>query len=234
MEYKDIFRHRGESYDLAMKKYPNARKKEFEQLFYKIPLKNNETILDVPALGGYLKKYCLPDTNVLFLDFSQSINGVNVVSPYEKWDIEPVDRLVCLAAVHHIEDLNSFLQNLSLHVKKNGFIHIADVPLNSGISKFLDDFVGPNTSTGEHKGNYYDWGKIDFPQSLKVIDIEERRCPWVFQSESEMVDYCKLLFDLKKVSYNEVLSALSQYIGIENNNDSIQIKWYLNYVDLLK
>ena len=45
MEYKEIFRHRGESYDLAMKKYPNARKKEFEQLFYKIPLKKNETIL---------------------------------------------------------------------------------------------------------------------------------------------------------------------------------------------
>lgn len=233
MEYKEIFRHRGESYDLAMKKYPDARKKEFEQLFYKIPLKKNETILDVPALGGYLKKYCLPDTNVLFLDFSQSINGVNVVSPYEKWDIEPVDRLVCLAAVHHIENLNSFLHNLSLHVKKNGFIHIADVSIDSGISKFLDDFVGPNTSTGEHKGHYYDWKKIDFPKSLKVIDIEERHCPWVFQSESEMVEYCKLLFDLKSVGYSEVLSALSQYVGIENNNNSIQIKWHLTYVDLL-
>jgi hypothetical protein len=232
MEYKEIFRHRGESYDLAMKKYPDARNKEFEQLFHNIPLKNNETILDVPALGGYLKKYCLPDTNVLFLDFSQSINGVDVVSPYEKWNIEPVDRLVCLAAVHHIENLNSFLQNLSLHVKKNGFIHIADVSINSGISKFLDDFVGPNTSTGEHKGNYYNWEKIDFPKSLKVIDIEERHCPWVFQSESEMVEYCKLLFDLKSVSHNEVLSALNQYVGIENNNN-IKIKWHLTYIDLL-
>ena len=237
MEYKEIFRHRGESYDLAMKKYPNARKKEFEQLFYKIPLKKNETILDVPALGGYLKKYCLPDTNVLFLDFSQSINGVDVVSPYEKWNIEPVDRLVCLAAVHHIENLNYFLQNLSLHVKKNGFVHIADVSISSRISKFLDDFVGPNTSTGEHKGNYYDWKKIDFPKSLQVIDIEERHCPWAFQSESEMIEYCKLLFDLKSVSHNEVLSALKQYVGIENNNNnnnnSAQIKWHLTYVDLI-
>ena len=233
MEYRDIFRHRGESYDLAMKKYPDVRNKEFEQLFHNIPLKNNETILDIPALGGYLKKYCLPDTNVLFLDFSQSINGIDVVSPYEKWDIEPVDRLVCLAAVHHVENLNYFLQNLSLHVKKNGFVHIADVSINSRISKFLDDFVGPNTSTGEHKGNYYDWKKIDFPKSLQVIDIEERNCPWVFQSESEMIEYCKLLFDLKSVRHNEVLSALKQYVGIENNNNSAQIKWHLTYVDLI-
>lgn len=230
MEYKDIFRHRGESYDLAMKKYPNARNKEFEQLFYKIPLRKNETVLDVPALGGYLKKYCLLDTNVLFLDFSQSINGVDVVSPYEKWNIQPVDRIVCLAAIHHIQNLNLFLSNLYSYVKENGFIHIADVSKYSAISNFLDDFVGPNTSTKEHKGNYYDWKKIEFPKNLHVVDIEERSCPWVFNSESEMIEYCKLLFDLHNVSDDEVLFALKKYVGIENNI----INWHLTYVDLQK
>jgi hypothetical protein len=230
MEYKDIFRHRGASYDLAMKKYPDARDKEFEQLFCKIPLSENETVLDVPALGGYLKKYCPLGTDVIFLDFSQSINGVDVVSPYEKWNIQPVDRIVCLAAIHHVQNLNLFLSNLCLHVKKNGFIHIADVSKNSAISKFLDDFVGPNTSTGEHKGNYYDWCKIDFPKSLKVIDVEERNCPWIFQSEAEMIEYCKLLFDLQNASDDEVLFALKKYVGIENN----QINWHLTYVNLQK
>ena len=228
MEYKDIFRHRGESYDLAMKKYPDARNKEFEQLFYKIPLRKNEVILDVPALGGYLKKYCRADTSVLFLDFSQSINGVDVVSPYEKWDIPLVDRVVCLAAIHHVDHLDLFLQNLCLHVKKGGFIHIADVGCDSSISKFLDDFVGPHTSTGSHKGRYYDWAKIDFPKDLSVVNIEERGCPWVFDSESEMVEYCRLLFDLRNVSDKEILSALNEHVGIENN----QINWRLTYVDL--
>lgn len=228
MEYKEIFRHRGESYDLAMKKYPNARNKEFEQLFYKITLRKNEVILDVPALGGYLKKYCRTDTEVLFLDFSQSINGVNVVSPYEKWNISLVDRIVCLAAIHHIDDLDLFLQNLSLHVKPNGFIHIADVGFDSSISNFLDEFVGPRTSTGEHKGRYYDWKKVDFPEVLSVVDIEERICPWVFDSESDMAEYCRLLFDLKNVSDKEILSALREYVGVKNN----QINWRLTYVDL--
>jgi hypothetical protein len=230
MEYKDIFRHRGQSYDLAMKKYPNARNKEFEQIFYKIPLSKNEKILDVPALGGYLKKYCLYDTDVVFLDFSQSINNINVVSPYEKWNISNIDRIVCLAAIHHIENLDCFLENLSLNIKNNGFIHIADVSINSKISKFLDDFVGPNTSTGEHKGSYYDWKKVSFPKSLSVMDIEERRCPWEFRSEKEMIEYCKLLFDLQNVSNEEILNALENYIGIENN----QINWHLTYVDLKK
>lgn len=228
MEYKEIFRHRGESYDLAMKKYPDVRNKEFEQLFYKVPLRQSEVILDVPALGGYLKKYCLPDTNVLFLDFSQSINGVDVVSPYEKWNIPLVDRIVCLAAIHHIDHLDSFLENLCLHVKKDGFIHIADVGFDSGISKFLDDFVGPRTSTGEHRGRYYDWRKIDFPKSLSVVGIEERSCPWVFDSELEIAEYCRLLFDLRNVDDKEILSALRQYVGIEDN----QINWRLTYIDL--
>lgn len=230
MEYKDIFRHRGQSYDLAMKKYPNTRDKEFEQIFHNIPLRKNENILDVPALGGYLKKYCLEDTNVFFLDFSQSINDINVVSPYEKWTTPDLDRIVCLAAVHHIENLDCFLQNLSLNLKKNGFIHIADVSIDSKISKFLDDFVGPNTSTGQHKGRYYDWEKINFPKNLHVLDIEERSCPWVFNSESDMTDYCRLLFDLQNISDEEILIALKNYIGIENN----QINWHLTYVDLQK
>lgn len=230
MEYKEIFRHRGESYDLAMRKYPHARDKEFKQLFYKVPLRKNETILDIPSLGGYLKKYCLPDNNVIFLDFSQSINNVSVVSPYEKWNIPEVDRIVCLAAIHHIKNLDSFLENLSLHVKKNGFVHIADVSISSKISKFLDDFVGSNTSTGSHKGKYYDWKKIKIPKRLDVIDIEERNCPWVFESNSDMIEYCRLLFDLKNINDEDLLFALRKYVGVENNI----INWNLTYVDLQK
>lgn len=229
MEYKEIFRHRGQSYDLAMKKYPDARNKEFEQLFSKVPLRKNESILDVPALGGYLKKYCLDDTNVFFLDFSQSINNINVVSPYDKWDVPNVDRIVCLAAIHHIDNLNYFLENLCLHVKVNGFIHIADVSIESKISEFLDYFVGSNTNTG-HKGKYYDWTKVIFPRCLDVIDIQERSCPWFFDSESQMIEYCRLLFDLQNIEDKEIIAALKYYVGIEKN----QINWRLTYIDLQK
>jgi hypothetical protein len=104
MEYKNIFRHRGQSYDLAMNNYPNVRDQEFYNLFSRLPISPNETILDIPSLGGYLKKYCLQDTTVLSLDFSESINNIQVVSPYEQWNIPKVYRIVFLASIHHIEN----------------------------------------------------------------------------------------------------------------------------------
>lgn len=233
MDYGKIFRHRGKSYDLAMKKYPNVRDEEFNNLFFNKNLTKNELILDVPALGGYLQKYCRKDNKVIFLDFAQSINGIEVVSPYNTWNIPAVDRAVCLAAIHHIDNFNLFIKNLSLHIKKNGFIHIADVAKTNKISKFLDEFVGSNTSTGGHKGKYYDWETISFPKNLKIIEIKERSCPWTFGSEEEMIEYCKLLFDLKNVKDNEVLYALKTYIGYKKQK-KVKLYWRLTYIDLQK
>jgi hypothetical protein len=234
MEYENIFRHRGQSYDLAMNNYPNARDKEFNNLFARFPIHNNETILDIPSLGGYLKKYCLEDTLLLSRDFSTSINNISVVSPYEKWNIPSVDRIVCLASIHHIEKLDLFLKNISSHTKENGLVHLADVSANSNIANFLDEFVGKYTSTGEHKGLYYNWNNIQFPKDLSVSSIFEIECPWVFESEQDMINYCGLLFDLRDVSDQEILNALTGYIGYKNINNKIYLNWHLTYVDLRK
>jgi hypothetical protein len=230
MDYNSIFRHRGQSYDLAMKNYPNARDQEFQSLFNRHPIKNNEKILDIPSLGGYLKKYCLEDTDVLSLDFSESINNISVVSPYEKWNIL-VDRIVCLASIHHIQKLDTFLDNLSLHIKEGGFIHLADVSLGSNISLFLDEFVGEYTSTGEHKGLYYNWDNIKFPTRLSVLSISDVECPWIFQSKDHMVNFCRLLFDLQNISDQQILDGLEKYVGYEETNNKVFLKWHLTYID---
>jgi hypothetical protein len=232
MEYSDVFRHRGEAYDLAMNTYPNAMDKEFYSLFSRLPIQKNETILDVPSLGGYLKKYCLQDTTVLSLDFSQSINNIPIVSPYDKWNIPPVDRIVCSASIHHIQNLDLFLENMSLHLKKKGLLHIADVSLNSNISIFLDEFVGKYTSTGEHRGLYYNWNNTSFPKNLSVLSISDIKCPWIFNSITDMVNYCRLLFDLRNISDKEILEGLVKYVGYEKVNDNIFLNWHLTYIDL--
>jgi len=232
MEYENIFRHRGRSYDLAMNRYPNARNQEFHQLFARHPITKNETVLDVPSLGGYLKKYCPEDTTVLSLDFSESINNVSVVSPYEKWNISNVDRIVCLASIHHIQKLGLFLNNLSSNIKNKGFIHLADVSSGSNISVFLDEFIGKYTSTGEHKGLYYNWNNILFPKNLSVLSISEIECPWIFESVIDMINYCKLLFDLQNISDNEILDGLTKYVGYKAINNNIYLNWHLTYIDL--
>jgi hypothetical protein len=232
MEYSDVFRHRGQAYDLAMNTYPNAMDKEFYSLFSRLPIRNNETILDVPSLGGYLKKYCLEDTTVLSLDFSQSINDIRIVSPYEKWNIPDVDRIVCSASIHHIQNLDLFLENLSSHLKKGDLLHLSDVSADSNISIFLDEFVGKYTSTGEHKGLYYNWNNIKFPTSLSVLSITDIECPWVFRSKDDMVNFCRLLFDLQNISDEDLLSGLQKYVGYTNKNNSVYLNWHLTYVDL--
>lgn len=232
MEYSNIFRHRGRSYDLAMNNYPDARDNEFNALFARCPILSNETILDIPSLGGYLKKYCPQESTVLSLDFAESINNISVVSPYEKWNISNVDRIVCLASIHHIEKLDLFLDNISLHIKNKGFIHLADVSTYSNISKFLDEFVGKYTSTGEHKGLYYDWNQIQFPKKLSVLNISNIECPWIFDSINDMINYCKLLFDLQNVSNSEMLDNIEKYVGYIEKNNSVYLNWHLTYIDL--
>jgi hypothetical protein len=232
MEYSDVFRHRGQAYDLAMNTYPNAMDKEFYSLFSRIPIQNNETILDVPSLGGYLKKYCLQDTTVLSLDFAQSINNIAIVSPYEKWNIPNVNRIVCSASIHHIQNLDLFLENMSSHLKKGGLLHLADVSSDSNISIFLDKFVGKYTSTGEHKGLYYNWNSVKFPTSLSVLSITDIECPWIFQSKDHMVDFCRLLFDLRNISDEDLLNGLKKYVGYTHVNNDIYLNWHLTYVDL--
>jgi hypothetical protein len=232
MEYSDVFRHRGQAYDLAMNTYPNAMDKEFYSLFSRIPIQNNETILDVPSLGGYLKKYCLQDTTVLSLDFAQSINNIAIVSPYEKWNIPNVDRIVCSASIHHIQNLNLFLENLSSNIKNGGLLHLADVSLDSNIAIFLDEFVGKYTSTGEHKGLYYNWNNVKFPTNLSVLSITDIDCPWIFKSKDHMVNFCKLLFDLRNISDEDLLNGLQKYVGYTNVNNDIYLNWHLTYVDL--
>jgi hypothetical protein len=232
MEYNNIFRHRGQAYDLAMNNYPSTRDKEFYSLFSRFPIQKNEIILDVPSLGGYLKKYCLQDTTVLSLDFSQSINNISIVCPNEKWNIPNVDRIVCLASLHHITNLNLFLENLGSNIKNRGLLHLADVSIDSNIAIFLDEFVGKYTSTGEHKGLYYNWNNIKFPANLSVLSITDIECPWIFQSKDHMINFCKLLFDLRNISDDDLLNGLQKYVGYTYVNNDIYLNWHLTYVDL--
>ena len=174
----------------------------------------------------------MEDTTVLSLDFSQSINNVRIVSAYEKWNIPDVDRIVCSASIHHIQNLDLFLENLSSHLKKGGLLHIADVSLNSNISIFLDEFVGKYTSTGEHKGLYYNWKNIKFPASLSVLSITDIECPWVFQYKDDMVNFSRLLFDLQNISDEDILNGLQKYVGYTNTDNGVYLNWHLTYVDL--
>jgi hypothetical protein len=55
----------------------------------------------------------------------------------------------------------------------------------------------------------------------------------VFESEQQMAEYCRLLFDLKNVEDKQILDALNDFVGYENKEKCI-LNWNLTYVDLIK
>ena len=72
LSYAEIFAQRGRSYDIAMTRYPNARRQEFEAIASRLDCKSGQLILDVPAGGGYLAQYLPSDITLINLDTCQS------------------------------------------------------------------------------------------------------------------------------------------------------------------
>lgn len=231
--YLEIFALRGHSYDAAMRASPRARDLEFRNLFLHSPARHDEIILDVPSLGGYLAAACPGLGTVLSLDFAPPLqSGVRHVDPTGSWPVPLADRLVCLAASHHIEDLKGFLLNACRHLRQGARIHLADVEAGSPIGRFLDDFVGRYTPTG-HRGIYRDFETIQYPSPLVLQKVEPRLCPWRFNDEPEMVDFCRKLFFLQNVSQDRILDQLVKSIGVERADGFVWLQWRLAYVDLV-
>lgn len=224
-DYEKIFRHRGNSYHKAMVDYPGVRSLEFQQLFARFPLRSGEYIVDCPALGGYLQQNVQVPLRVESLDFCPVNNSIQ---NYKSLGIleGQADRAVCLASSHHINDLESFLSDLKRVVRRGGFIHLADVTSGNTIANFLDEFVGKWTSTG-HSGIWRSFQDL-FPNG----NPETRETPWFFTTKESMVDFCRLLFGLDlEPTENEILEALSSYVGLSCQGGLYKVDWKLTYVD---
>jgi SAM-dependent methyltransferase len=232
LEYSEIFSLRGEFYNYAMNYSPNARKNEFEALFKHLPLIEGETILDVPAGGKYLKNFIRDDVSITSLEFTSGFSeDVEVVGPYENWKLDLHDRAISLASLHHISDLDLFLNNIKSSIKTGGILHLADVKMNSTISRFLDEFVG-HWTVGGHQGFYRDWENIIWPEDLELLSVETRKCPWEFNSVDALIYFCKYLFYLRNCPFVKIQHYLENNIGIYTKNNLICLDWELVYIDL--
>lgn len=232
LEYGEIFEVRGAPYHRAMIRHPQARRREFEQLFARRPLGAGETILDLPAGGGYLRDVVPDSCAIEGYELTAGFSGQEtVLDPAEPWALGQFDRVVCLAALHHIEDKAGFLGKLASHTAPGGTLHVADVDKGSPIAAFLDGFVGRFNGTG-HEGAYLDRPTFEQVEGARLVLYEERACPWVFGSEAAMLDFCTDLFGLQACPAEELLAALEQHVGIRRQADSVTLDWRLTYVDL--
>lgn len=234
-DYEKIFRHRGASYHKAMVDFPGVRSQEFQNLFRNYPLRENELIIDCPALGGYLQDNLTVPVRVESLDFCPQGEEVKFIKDLDL--LEKADRVVCLASSHHINNLGSFVSQLTSFLKPGGLFHLADVGHDSLIRYFLDDFVGKWTSTG-HSGIWRSLSKdylSNLGEGLVPTAIGERSCPWRFQNQEQMLIFCRLLFGLDlNPSDRQIMQALSQYVGFSSYEKGFTIMWKLTHVDFIK
>lgn len=229
-EYADIFSERGYLYNAAMALAKTARDREFSQLFSKHSFVDGERIIDAPSGGAYLQdflKRTLPGrpVEIINLEFTPGFSDrPELVNPYGTWPVMPqwADRSICLAASHHIQNLERLLNNFYEHTRPGGSIHLADVKPGGGISKFLDGFVNEHTSTG-HRGIYRSFHNFEWPSWMKIECIETRPCPWRFHSKQQMLDFCHKLFGLNQSAKPKLYGTLEELVGITEKDNKIML-----------
>jgi len=238
-DYTELFQTRGEKYDFAMQQYPYVRDHEFQQAVELASFTSANTILDVPAGGGYLHRFLPADSCYhahepcsTFAHASTDTASDLLPLPYQD---KSIDISFSIAGVHHIENKLSVFKDIARVTIPHGQFILADVYKGSAVAHFLDDFVGQNNSTG-HSGIYIDDATIDELQTCgwRVNSAERKPVDWSFSDKNAMAQFCMSLFDLRNISQSDVISAIDDILGTKQHSDKVSINWELYYLDIKK
>jgi SAM-dependent methyltransferase len=231
LQYSEIFARRGDAYHAAMQKEPSARDAEFRALFSRYPVGPGQTVLDIPAGGGYLARVLPRNVGITELELSAGFTPhLRLVDANGDWGVGSFDHAVCLAGLHHIADQDGFVSRLVRHVRPGGVVHVADVDRATALGRFLDGFVGRFNVTG-HEGKYLDAASFAALPDTVLLSSEVRECPWRFANVERLLDFAADLFGLVAYPRDQLSNELHR-IGIHAGSNGVVLRWQLRYVDL--
>ena len=237
LSYADIFAERGSSYDIAMRRYPHARRAEFAQIIKASKLGPGMRIGDVPAGGGYMSQY-LPqgvayeshEPCASFTNHGAKSTSVGSSLLPLPWADGELDAVLSLAGLHHLEDKVSLFNECRRVVRPDGKLVISDVAECSSTARFLDGFVGDHNSTG-HEGAFLSAQTTDELREAGwyVESANLNSFCWCFADVSEMADFTRHLFDVVRVPDDEtMLRAIDKDLGImEMSPGVVGMRWEL-------
>lgn len=231
LEYADIFARRGHLYHRAMAAAPAARHAEFDRLFDLHPVRPGQTLLDVPAGGGYLARHLGAGVATTSRELTAGFSDDVAVLEGADWQLGSFDHAVCLAALHHIDDQTGFLGRLGSHLAAGGVLHVADVAAGSPHAEFLDGFVGHYNETG-HEGRYLRRDALPLPPGMRLLRAQDLACPWRFRDMEALLAFCSDLFGLVDCPRPALRAALGDLIGIAEDAGGVALQWRLTYVDM--
>ncbi len=219
MNYEAIFRARGEAYAAAMHRWPEARRDEFLFPVRLAGVVAGETVLDVPAGGGYLQRYLPAGSHwrghepcASFFADRVELNAGLLPLPFADGS---ADVAISVAGVHHLADKRPLLCELHRALRPGGRLVVADAHAGSAVARFLDEFVGRYNSTG-HEGIYLDERTVaDVASAGLVLErVEQLRYAWWFANRDDMAAFCRQLFDMREATLPMVLEAIESRLGI--------------------
>jgi SAM-dependent methyltransferase len=235
MNYEEIFRLRGGAYDHAMQLAPEARREEFLLPIEWAGLRAGETVVDVPAGGGYLRRY-LP-AGVAWRghepcsSFNEGDDGRDVPLLPLPWPDGSADAALSIAGVHHLEDKRQLFAEVRRVLRPTGRFVLADAHEGSAVSRFLDEFVGLHNSTG-HSGIYlgaHTRGDLEAAE-FEVVRAERVAYAWWFHSRADLGRFARLLFDVRYVDDGDVAEAVERILGTVERNGEIGMRWELYFL----
>ncbi len=254
--YEDAFDRRAARYDAARnrqyneanERYPNARTSEREILVDLLELTPGLEICDIAAGGGYLadgisarvngdcRMLCVENS----VHFSESLpdDYERVVCSLSELDLPnaSVDRVACLAGVHHQEDKERFFAEAFRILRPGGRIAVGDVLSGSAPARFLNEAVNRWSDLG-HAGLFLEHDELTrLMRNAGFVGAEERvhEYTWSVPNLGELAWFCKTLFRMTNASLAEVESEVRRYLEVDIDGDAARLHWSLVYASAVK
>jgi len=145
------------------------------------------------------------------------------------------DRVLSLAGAHHLPDLDKFCREVRRLLKPGGTFVLADVLENSRAAQYLNQWVDAHNSMG-HQGIFLNQFT---PEAVENCGFEinfaaPKAYHWEFDSEAEMISYCRSLFGLDLADDAQILEGLQTVLGVEKYGACCRMNWELMFISATK